>query len=253
MKTLVFVLDGSLRNIPMSVLYNQGQYLIEQYGVAVIPSRQLFDAGVRQSSFKVLSAGVSEAQTVAGIEFSELPYVPKELNRIQQITYSVEDPLLNQTFTRETLSQQIDSATFPIVHLATHGEFSSEPDETYLLAWGERLKVQDFSQLLRVSRSGGSQVLELLILSACQTAQGNRRAALGLAGIAAQANVRTTVATLWQVDDQTTAVLMGHFYQEMQAGKTVAEALRQAELLLIEQGENRPYYWAPFVLIGNWL
>ena len=113
--------------------------------------------------FKVLSAGVSEAQTVAGIEFSELPYVPKELNRIQQITHSVEDPLLNQTFTRETLSQQIDSAAFPIVHLATHGEFSSEPEETYLLVWGEQLKVQEFSQLLRVSRAGGSQVLELLI------------------------------------------------------------------------------------------
>ena len=135
-KTLVFVLDGSLRNIPMSVLYNQGQYLIEQYGVAVIPSRQLFDAGVRQSSFKVLSAGVSEAQTVAGIEFSELPYVPKELNRIQQITHSVEDSLLNQTFTRETLSQQIDSAAFPVVHLATHGEFSSEPRRDLFVGLG---------------------------------------------------------------------------------------------------------------------
>ena len=251
--TLVFVLDGSLRNIPMSVLYNQGQYLVQNYAVAVIPSRQLFDPRSRQAPLKVLAAGVSEAQTVEGIEFQELPYVPRELNRIKQVTESPDEPLLNRAFTNARLEQQIDSATFPIVHIATHGEFSSDPDETYILAWGERLKVKDFERLLQVSRPDSSQVLELLILSACQTAKGNRRAALGLAGVAAQARVRTTVATLWQVDDQTTAELMRRFYEGLKQGETIAEALRQAELSLLTQGENRPYYWAPFVLVGNWL
>ncbi len=249
--TLVFVLDGSLRNLPMAVLYNQGKYLVEKYAVAVIPSRQLFDPRPRQGQLKVLTAGVSEAQKVEGIEFKELLYVPQELTEIQKVADSPNEPLLNQVFTDVRLAEQIEEAAFPIVHIATHGEFSSDPSETFILAWGKRIQVQDLDRILRIG--GRDKAIELLVLSACQTARGNRRAALGIAGVAAQARVRTTVATLWQVDDQTTASLMAKFYEGLREGKTIAEALRNAELYLLNGQERRPHYWAPFVIVGNWL
>ncbi len=252
--TLVFVLDDTLRNIPISVLYNQGEYLVEKYALAVIPNRQLFDPRPRQKQLKVLTAGVSEGQIVDGIEFAALPYVPSELADIQQLTGATTEPLLNQTFTEGKLEQQIDSAAFSIVHIATHGEFSSDPDETYILVWGKRVKVRDFDQILQISNPDTPQVIELLILSACETAQGNRRAALGLAGVAAQARVRTTLASLWKVNDLATAEFMTKFYEALRDGATVAQALQQTQLYFLSDLDlHRPYFWAPFVIVGNWL
>ena len=250
-KTLVFVLDGPLRNVPMAVLYNQGRYLVEKYAVAVIPSRQLFDPRPRQQQLKVLTAGVSEAQKFEGVGFKELSFVPEELEQIQEVADSPSQLLLNQVFTDERLAEQIEEGAFPIVHIATHGEFSSDPSATFILAWGKRIQVRDLERILRIGSS--DRAIELLVLSACQTARGNRRAALGIAGVAAQARVRTTVATLWQVDDQTTANLMAKFYEGLRDGKTIAAALRDAELYLLRAQERRPHYWAPFVIVGNWL
>ena len=252
--TLVFILDDTLRDIPISVLYNQGKYLIEDYALAVIPNRQLFDARPRQPQMNVLTAGVSEAQTVDGREFSALPYVSDELADIQQLTKTTSKLLLNQAFTEQKLEQQIDSAAFPIVHLATHGEFNSDPNETYILAWGKRVKIRDFDRLLQIDNPDSSQAIELLILSACETAQGDRRSALGLAGIAAQARVRTTLASLWKVDDRATAEFMTEFYKNLSSGTTVAQALQQTQLHFLNDPDlRRPYYWATFVIVGNWL
>ncbi len=252
--TLVFVLDDTLRDIPLSVLYNQGEYLVEKYALAVIPNRQLFDPNPRQKQLKVLTAGVSEGQIVDGIEFEALPYVPSELADIQQLTDTTTEPLLNQNFTEGKLELQIDSATFPIVHIATHGEFSSDPDETYILVWGKRVKVRDFDRLLQVNNPDSPQVIELLILSACETAQGNRRAALGLAGVAAQARVRTTLASLWKVNDLATAEFMTKFYEALRDGATIAQALQQTQIYFLSEPDlRRPYFWAPFVIVGNWL
>ena len=251
--TLVFVLDSDLQNIPMGVLYKEGQYLIEQYAIAVVPNRQLFDPRPRNSQLKVLTAGVSAAQTVDNLSFEPLPFVEKELATVQQISQTKQAPLLNQKFTEDRLQQNVDSARFPNVHIATHGEFSSDPHQTYLLAWGQRLNLFDLEQVLQVGEGDSTKTIELLVLSACKTAQGNRRAALGLAGVAAQANVRTTVATLWQVKDATTAELMARFYQELNQGQSIAAALRQAQLMLLEDLDTRlPYFWAPFVIVGNW-
>ncbi|MDJ0689264.1 MAG: CHAT domain-containing protein [Xenococcaceae cyanobacterium MO_188.B32] len=252
--TLVFVLDDTLRDIPLSVLYNQEEYLVEKYALAVIPNRQLFDPRPRQKRLQVLTAGVSEGQIVDGIEFAALPYVPSELADIQQLADISTEPLLNQTFTEGKLEQQIDSASFPIVHIATHGEFSSDPDETYILVWGKRVKVRDLDQILQINNPDSPQIIELLILSACETAQGNRRAALGLAGIAAQARVRTTLASLWKVNDLATAEFMTKFYEALRDGATVAQALQQTQIYFLSEPDlRRPYFWAPFVIVGNWL
>lgn len=256
LKTLVFVSDGILRTIPPALFYDGERFAIEQYEIALLPTRQLFDPRPRQQSLRVLAAGIGEAQNVDGIDFAPLPFVENELELIQERAVAKSKPLVNEAFTEESLASAIDTARFPTVHIATHGEFGSEPEETYILAWGERISLNELAPILQIAdRSpSGQDAIELLVLSACETAKGNRRAALGLAGVAAKARVRTTVATLWQVDDLTTASLMVKFYEGLSEGKTIATALREAQLYILEDLKRRlPLFWAPFVIVGNWL
>jgi CHAT domain-containing protein len=254
-KTLVFVLDGVLRNIPMSVLYdNKGQeYLMQKpYAIALVPGLQLFDLRpLQRERLKVLIAGVSEKQDVEGRKFDELPNVVEELQQVGSVVPS--ESLLNPKFTEANLQQQIESGAFSTVHIATHGKFSSDPEETFILAYNQLLKSNDLNNLLRINSQSPSSIIELLVLSACETAQGDNRATLGLAGIAVRAGARSTLATLWQVSDRSTAELMEQFYKELTEPEvTKAEALHQAQLAVFKQ-YKAPYYWAPYVLVGNWL
>ncbi|NJM72027.1 MAG: CHAT domain-containing protein [Scytonema sp. RU_4_4] len=253
-KTLVFVLDGALRNIPMSVLYDKQQqkYLVEKYAIAVAPGLQLLDPKpLQQVKLNTLAAGVAAERTIENRKFPPLENVPRELQQIQSEVPKTEE-LLNQKFTENNLQNQLQSAPFAVLHLATHGEFSSDPEKTFVLTWNKLLKVKEFDHLLRVSDTKRSSTIELLVLSACKTALGDKRAALGLAGVAVQAGARSTLATLWSVDDEYTADLMSQFYQELNTGANKAEALRRAQLTVFAQ-QKSPYFWAPFVLVGNWL
>ncbi|MGD1857778.1 MAG: CHAT domain-containing protein [Leptolyngbyaceae cyanobacterium] len=250
-QTLVFVLDGTLRNLPMAALHDGQQYLVERYGIALSPGLQLLEPtslDVRQ--LDVLTGGLSTAQP----GFSALPAVDTEVNQIAATLPTTQ--LLNQTFTTERLTATLQDSPFSVVHLATHGQFSSKAEETFLLTWDGRINVQQLDALLQPRRRDPGQPLELLVLSACQTATGDKRAALGLAGIALRSGARSTLATLWQVNDESTATLMVEFYQQLadNPGITKAAALRAAQLSLLKQSPyQQPFYWAPFVLVGNWL
>ncbi len=253
-KTLVFVLDGELRNIPMAVLYDkqQEEYLVEKYAIALTPGLQLLDPKpLRQVQLNALTAGVSEKRPVEGREFSELQNVPRELKEIKSEVAKSEE-LLNQQFTQINLQNKLQTVPFSVVHLATHGEFSSDAEKTFILTWDKLVKVKEFDNLLRVSDKNRSNGIELLVLSACQTAEGDKRAALGLAGIAMRAGVRSTLATLWSIDDRSTADVMSEFYRQLNAGVNKAEALQRAQLAVFAN-EKAPYFWAPYVLVGNWL
>ncbi|MBW4447943.1 MAG: CHAT domain-containing protein [Spirirestis rafaelensis WJT71-NPBG6] len=253
-KTLVFVLDGSLRNIPMSVLYDekQKQYLIEKYAIALAPGLQLIDPKpLQRGELNILIAGVSEQRQIEGRSFARLNNVVVELDKIQSAIPKNQE-LINHTFTKTNVQNKIKEAPFSVVHIATHGEFSSNAEKTFILTWERLLKVKDFDTLLRL-RQTSDRAIELLVLSACQTASGDKRATLGLAGIAVRAGARSTLATLWSVEDESTAELMNQFYQELADGKeTKVEALRQAQLALLAKYKT-PYFWAPYVLVGNWL
>jgi CHAT domain-containing protein len=254
-KTLVFMLDGVLRNIPISVLYDskRQEYLMQkQYALALVPGLQLFDLRpLQRERLKILAAGMSEKEEVEGRSFDELPNVLQELQQIASVVPS--ELLLNPKFTKASLQQQINSGAFSAVHIATHGKFSSDPEETFILAYNQLLKSNDLNNLLRNNNQSPEQSVELLVLSACETAQGDNRATLGLAGIAVRAGARSTLATLWQVSDRSTAEVMGQFYKELTNPEvTKAEALHQAQLALFKQ-YKAPYYWAPYVLVGNWL
>jgi CHAT domain-containing protein len=251
-KTLVFVPEGLLRNIPMSALYDGQQYLVQKYSIALAPSLQLLEPrALETEKLRAITAGVSQASQ----GFAPLPGVETELTEISQAVPSAQ--LLNQQFTSENFQKEISETTFPVIHLATHGQFSSNPEETFVLTWDSQVKVRDFEELLRSRARTRTNPIELLVLSACETAEGDNRAALGLAGMAVRSGARSTIATLWSVKDESTALLMTKFYQKLvqpTAEINKAEALRQAQIDLLNSPEYKhPFYWAPFILVGNWL
>jgi CHAT domain-containing protein len=256
-KTLVFVPDGGFRNIPPAVLHDGKQYLIEKYAIAVTPGLQLLNPRpIQDVSFKGIAAGLSKSRQ----GFAELKNVPDELAQLKTIGLSVEEPLLDEKFTNSALKQRIAAVRLPVVHLATHAQFSSNPDNTFILTWDRAIDVKDLDVLVR-DESLRSIPIELFVLSACQTATGDKRAALGLAGIAVRAGARTTVGTLWSVADESTSIAMSKFYDGLATAKATginrAEALRQAQLTLLKdeklsQKFSHPYFWAPFILVGNW-
>lgn len=253
-KTLVFVLDGSLRNIPMAALYDGKQYLIEKYAVALSLGLQLLDPKpLPQGRLKALTAGLSVA--IPNFPYPPLSAVKSEFNLIEKAGVSISQ-LLDQKFTRKTLENEIDSSPFNVIHLATHGQFSSQAKNTFILASDGPINVDQLDNLLRNRNRNSANAIELLVLSACETATGDKRATLGLAGVSVRAGARSTLASLWQIDDQATAMFIGEFYQELAKSKvTKAEALRRAQLTLMKKYPNysRPSFWAPYVLVGNWL
>ncbi|MFB2934487.1 CHAT domain-containing protein [Aerosakkonemataceae cyanobacterium BLCC-F154] len=248
-ETLVFVLDGSLRNISIAGIYDGEKYLVEKYGVAIAPGLQLVDAKpLQRSEIKVLTAGLSEPRQ----GFAALPSVTTELKSIAEITST--EKLINQNFTASNFKTKVESDTFPIIHLATHGRFSSKASDTFILTWDRKINAKELDQLLRSDR-GITNPIELLVFSACQTAAGDNRATLGLTGVAVRAGARSTIATLWSVDDEATALLMENFYKELSNSKiTKAEALRRAQQSILQNSKfSHPYFWSAFVLVGNWL
>jgi CHAT domain-containing protein len=248
-KTVVFVMDGVLRGVPLAALHDGQQYLIEKYSIALTPGLQLLPPrSLSPDQLATLAGGLSEARQ----GFSALPGVDQEMKQVSSLVPT--SILLNQSFTRTQLTGKLESVPFPIVHLATHGQFSSQAEKTFLLTWEGQIKVKDLDQLLEVRDRQNRRPIELLILSACQTAAGDKRAALGLAGVAVRSGARSTIATLWSVQDNSTTELITRFYTALkQPGITRAEALRQAQLSLLKSSDyQHPYYWAPFVLVGNW-
>ncbi|WP_127082425.1 CHAT domain-containing protein [Dulcicalothrix desertica] len=247
-KTLVFVLDGSLRNIPMAALHDGTQYLIEKYALAVAPSLELFKAGVlHKDKIKVLAGGV----TLPNQNLSPLPGVEQEIKSIRALVPTT--VLLNQNFTIENLRNNL-SKQYSVIHLATHGQFSSNVAGTYIQTWNEQLDINMLNSLIAERNLQGTSPIELLILSACQTASGDDSAALGIAGVAAHSGARSVLASLWQINDEYTPVFMNVFYKQLYSGAKRAEALQKAQLELMKSEEYKhPYYWASFILVGNWL
>lgn len=255
--TLVFVLDGDFQAIPMAMLWDGNKFLVENYAITnALGSKVARPQSLPKEQLNVLFAGLSEISPSQqnSNQFSPqqaLPFVQDEVKRIDKYSDSI-DKILNSAFTAQRLQEELNSTNTPILHISTHGKFSSRIDETLIWAWDKPIRLRELETLLR--RKADSQPLNLLILSACQTAEGDRRATLGMAGIAAQTGARSTLAPLWLVDDASTSTFMDSFYEHLQEGETKAEALRAAQRSLIDSDDYRhPFYWASFLLIGSWL
>ncbi len=261
-ETLVFVLNGSLQKVPLAALYDGREYLLEKYNIALVPSLQLTDSRSRaRQQLKVLAAGVSQQVKIQDRIFPALTNVPQELSQIE-VAFPASEQLLDGEFTTATIQNRLKS-DFPVIHLATHGLFSSNPENTFIVTGdGKAIGIDRLSDLINANNA---QKPELLVLSACETAIGDERAVLGLAGVAVRSGTRSTLATLWSVEDASTAKLMGQFYQEFKQPEIQKiAALRNAQLSLLQslklnqpvESLNKlpphPYYWAPYVLVGNW-
>jgi CHAT domain-containing protein len=250
-KTLVFVPRGALYTIPMAVLHDQedGLFLIEKIPLAITPGLTLTEPKtIDRASAQMLAVGVSDA--VQG--FPALTFVLDELANVLEIFPGRE--LVNQLFVVESFELELKQQPFDIVHLASHGEFSTDSSESFLLTYDGKISMSRLARLVGKTRFR-SRGLELLTLSACETAAGDDRAALGLAGVALQAGARSALATLWAVNDQVSAQLMIDFYRQLKdAKRSRAEALQQAQIKVLQQRAYRhPAYWAPYLLIGSWL
>lgn len=252
-KTLVFVQDGILRNLAMSALSDGEQYLIEKYAVATTPSMTVTEAkSFDRQQITVLALGLTESSLIDGLSYPPLPQVHQEIQQIQQ-EFPKSRPLLNNQFTSDRLQQELEQESYSIVHIASHGRFGTEPEDTFLVTGNNQtLSITELDHLIR-NAPQSRKPIELLSLTACETALGDERATLGLAGVAVQAGAKSAIASLWSLDDNVTPQVVEQFYASLHNSQlNKAQALQTAQMGLIKQNLH-PAYWASFILIGNWL
>ncbi|ACK73865.1 TPR repeat-containing protein (plasmid) [Gloeothece citriformis PCC 7424] len=237
-KTLIFINDGLLRNVPLSALYDGNQFLIEKY--AIVNSLGFnFTSDKPNSSKKSLIFGLS----VSVDGFSALPFVERETKQIQQLVGG--KLFLNDSFTETTFRTQINQ-DYTVIHLATHAQFGGTARNTFIQTFSTPIFLAQLEEILSSRR----EPIELLVLSACKTATGNKRSLLGLAGIALRSGTRNVLASLWAVGDRTTSLLTPIFYQYWSNGISKEEALQKAQKELISKGIH-PKFWSAFILVGN--
>lgn len=240
---LVWVVDSKLQSIPWGLLSDGNQYLLEKYLVSYSLGVELeMPKSLNLKNLTALIAG----STIFPNEpkYSSLPSVSQEIETVKNFFPGIS--LLDKNFTYRRL---ISHTGHSIVHIASHAQYSSNPDESYILSWENRIKMQDLQKLVEENK----RPLELLILSACESAEGDSRAPLGLAGTAVRSGARSTVASLWLVQDVSQVKLMGQFYEGLKYGMSRAQALQQAQISLLKSDEwSNPYYWSNMILLGSY-
>ncbi|MEB3213902.1 MAG: CHAT domain-containing protein [Leptolyngbyaceae bacterium] len=277
--TLLLCLGDGVRGLPISALHDGERFLVEKYSLTRIPAFNLIKTEYAAiAPGQILAMGASEFE-----EHSPLPAVPVELSRILwELRIATPDSeawqgrsFLNQDFVLPTLNNLLSTQSFDIVHLATHAEFRpGVPKDSYIQFWDTRLTLDKMREV-----GWSTPPLELLVLSACNTALGDSKAELGFAGLALQAGVKSALASLWYVSDAGTLALMSEFYRQLPLSSTKAEALRQAQLrmlkgevhfegdaLVISRGPielpdtlsgndgldlTHPFYWSSFSMISS--
>jgi CHAT domain-containing protein len=266
-------LDGALRYIPLAALHDGREYLVEKYRNIVFTPASVAKLAALPTVSQWHGLGMGVSKSYGG--FSALPSVPAELRAIIRETGTPESvgvlpghTLLDDTFTEDNLKKGL-LANYPLVHIASHFVFGAGNDtESYLLlggtgAEGQRLTLAEINDDPDISFND----VELLTLSACNTAlstPGDGREVDGLGILAQRKGAKAVMAMLWSVYDPSTSELMQNFYRNWTTGAHVskAEALRRAQLALLHGAPGQtpstkalythPYYWAPFILIGNW-
>jgi CHAT domain-containing protein len=269
-QNLSFISDMGLRSIPMSALHDGKGFLIERYSVGSMPSLSLTDT--EPAHFKntqVLAMGASQFA-----DMSPLPAVETEVATITPQQWPGKS-FLNEAFTMANLKSQPQQQSYGMIHLATHAQFRpGDPSESFIQLWDTKLRLDQLRQM-----GWQSPQIEMLVLSACRTAVGDRDAELGFGGLAVQAGVKSALATLWYVSDEGSLALMAEFYAQLKTAPIKTEALRQAQLAMLRrdvrieggmlhtsfgnlplppelanqgrQNFSHPYYWSGFRMIGN--
>ena len=251
-KHLVFVMDGSLGNVPPSAFLDaeRDRFLVEDFSVSIAPNLSLLAGPAATGEPRpLLACGLS----VATGGFAAIPAVDAEIDGIAAL-YPGKVVLKNNDFTTAAIRENLLTLPAEVVHIASHGEFLGRAEECFLLTRDGRISLDQLDEMIRPKKFVGIPV-GLLCLSACRTAAGDDRAALGLAGAAVKSGARSVLATLWYVEDRTTSEIMTGFHRRLRSHPEMAkaEALRQAQLEILRRDPNiHPSFWAPFILVGSW-
>jgi CHAT domain-containing protein/lipopolysaccharide biosynthesis regulator YciM len=264
-QTLMWSLDGKLRYLPIAALYDGNKYLVQRYrNVEFTLASRTRLTETPASGWTALGMGVSKAKP----GFVALPSVPEELRDVVRDENSKSDigvlpgkVLLDESFTEDRLKDSL-RVSYPVVHIASHFELVPENEDSSFLLLGDGTHLT-LTQLSLIPNLFAN--VDLLTLSACNTAVGRPEASGGewesLGMIAQRKGAKAIIAALWPVVDESTRLLMQQFYglHETGHGISKAEALQRAQLALLEGQGTRdrssfahPYFWAPFILIGNW-
>ncbi|MBE9255939.1 CHAT domain-containing protein [Dolichospermum sp. LEGE 00246] len=262
-KTLVFIQDEFLRSVPMAALYDhqEKKYLVETYAVATTPSLRLTAPKVSyRRQQKTLILGLTKESKIDGKSFNQLSWVPKEVSVVESI-FPNHTALIDDNFSTESFGQKLEKTTYPIVHIASHAQFGIIPEDTFIVTGqNQKLTISQLENSLRNLNSKSDSV-ELLTLTACKTAVGDDRSTLGLAGVALQVGVKSAIASLWSIQDDSTSELVKTFYTNYRNdGMSIAQALQTAQMRMINAKKlpindkyDHPGYWAAMIVIGNWL
>ncbi len=247
--TLVMVAGGPLRTIPVGALHDGRQFVVDKLAVAVTPSLKLTDfPPTPRKKGTMLSVGLTES-----VEGMAAPrYADAEVQAIRTLYGG--KLLMNKQFSAPVLEEEIKDQGVGIVHVASHTVVANDPRNSFVLAHDGRISMDRLSQLVGLQQYR-QQPLDLLTLSACETAAEDDRAALGLNGVAVKTGARTALATLWITEDETTSELVSEFYRQLQdPALSKAVALQRAQQkILAQRGHSHPSYWAAFLLINNWM
>ncbi len=241
-KTLIFVNDGVLWSVPMSALWKD-HYLIESYQIAYSLGLEVSTQEDSQELFPVLFGTTQSSQVFK----TSLPFVKTELENISEIVGG--EAYLDDLFNLKKFNQALKSQEYTILHIASHGKFSSF-ENSFIQTGTGLLSLEQLEQFLQTRKAP----LNLLTLSACQTAVGNDRSILGIAGVAIRSNIPSVLGTFWFVNDSTTSELMINFYRIWNNQSSPLESLRQAQLQLIQstsspQPKIHPRFWAPYLFL----
>lgn len=276
-ETIVVVPDGPLRLVPMGALHDGERFAVERFAIAIAPGLTI-TSGIQRGKEggRLLLAGLSEPgpvveklpkqmvdELITDDTTSEtrsaalrgrlaLPSVKEEIETLKRGTLS--DVLLDSEFTVDRFRRQVTSGGYSVVHIASHAMFGRSAETSFIMAYDDILTIDDLEKLLRAEALQVSPI-EMLTLSACQTAEGDDRAPLGIAGAVLKARAGSALGSLWSVADEATKALMIRFYELFsrdQLAKT--KALQRAQVEMIQNPSfQHPYFWAPFILVGSGL
>lgn len=289
--TLVYLPDGSLRKIPFALLNDGQKYLTEQYALVTVPGlSMLAQPSTKLNKKDLFLAGMSEAGSVVEeLIKNEINFFGEAINKQANLSTKVQSELENNLDTQKInklkkqlalpgVNQELKALStlsdVPImknsqfllknfkqtvhkghsfIHIASHGFFSGDPKKSFIMTYDRLLTIQQLSELFQ-TEAFNNQPIEMMTLSACQTAEGDDRSPLGLSGVVVQTGVKSAIGSLWPVADKAAKQFFSNFYKFYQkTGVTKAQALQQAQQNLIHSKEfSHPFYWASFVLVGEW-
>ncbi len=212
----------------------------------------LRSAAVKLRQYDSLSLPKSNTDNLQEIAQSlALPGVKAEIDSLSaKLPNQV---LFNNDYTLQNFDHAAKQADYSIIHIASHGFFGGSSEDSFILTYDKVLGIDHLEALIK--DRGPAQALDLLVLSACQTAEGDDRAPLGLSGVALKAKANNALGALWPINDEATVKIMLQFYDGfVNQGLSKAKALQRAQMDLIQnEAMSNPFFWAPFILVGNGL